>query len=262
MAEEVSFILDGEGVTLAGIELADLAYMLEQFELAVKDVARDAGDDPAEVKLSLVGVAEGSGDYTLRANKKAIAHTAKIAAAVSNRNGTSIPWNARAKVERIHGRAGKRRMSVEVKGEKSPGVHFRAKMLPNERLFDAPRSFGATTVVARVIRSGGEQGSRTAELELSDGQKIVAAVQTKELAVDLGKLLYETVELHGRVIWNSENWKIHKFTVIEIGSYSKQGSSPTSALNELRGIVGGMWDQIDVTSHFLDLRAGDDEVAQ
>jgi hypothetical protein len=256
MADDLTFILDGEDILPGAVALADLGYMLQQFELAVKDVARSVGDNPEAIKIALTEIRSGSVEYALVANNPAKQHTAAIAAAVNHRDGTSIPWSARRKVELIHGRAKKKNMAFGVRGEKSPGIQFSFKVQPNDKLFDAPRTRGATSILAYIIKAGGDPGNLTSEIRTSDGQRLTAAVRSEDVALQLGALLHQTVELHGVAVWNSENWKLHHFSIDEVGAYRKKDSDPVAALGQLHAISGEFWDQIDVTAYFNDLRSG------
>jgi hypothetical protein len=260
--DEVVFTIDGRDVHPDSVSVGDLAYVLDNFERAVKAVATANGDDPESILITLDDIREGSGTYALKANNPARAHATTIALAIDQRDSSLLPPNARRYISNVHGRGRTKNWSFGISGKSRNGSDFRAIIRPNTQLFDAARTFGATSVVATVIKAGGEAGRRVAELRLADGDYLTAKVASHDLAVELGHCLFKEVELIGRAIWNTDNWRLYKFTITEIGPYRKESSNPALAIEQLREVTGGFWDSINVTQYMNGLRGDDNGITQ
>lgn len=259
MTDDVTLTLDGKDVSPETVDARDLAYILENLARAVREVAYAAGDSPESVQMSLTSVVTGSSGYTFTANNPGRAHTATVVSAIELGDGTALPFKARKCLSAIHGRIRKHNWTLEIAGKTQSGHPYRTLIRPKARLFDAPRIWGDTSILATIIKAGGESGRRIAEIRMTDGSHFTAKVSTVDLAKRLGKLLYEQVELHGKAIWNAESNLLDTFTITSIGPYRKDASNPPLALEQLSKLTQGHWDTIDVASYLKELR-GDDGV--
>jgi hypothetical protein len=260
--DEIELKIDGRDVRPEAISVGDLAYILDNLERAVKAVARANGDDPEAVLITLAGVQTGSGKFPLKANNPARSHTTTVVMAIEQRDASLLPPDARRYIGNVHGRIRTKNWSCEINGKSRNGVPFRALVRPDTPLFESPKTWGATSIVAKVIKAGGEGRHRSAELRLADGTHITAKISSHDLTIELGGSLFKELELHGRAIWDANTWHIQTFTITDIGPFRKETSNPTLALEQLREANGGFWDTIDVSTYLNDLRAGDSGVFQ
>jgi hypothetical protein len=232
--EEVVLTIDGRQVHPDTVSVGDLAYILDNFERALKAVALQNGDAPDSIFIALGDVREGSSGYALKANNSARGHATTIARAIDLRDASLLPPNARRYIGNVHGRLRTNNWSVGISGKNRNGIQFTATIRPDTPLFEAARTWGATSLVATIIAAGGENRRRHAQIRLSDGTELTAKVATHALTEELGHCLFKEVELKGRAIWDVSTWQIYTFTITEIGPYRKESSNPILAIEQLR----------------------------
>jgi len=241
--------VDHEQIRPDNLPLRDVAYVLTQLARAVHALA---SEEPSEalgqpVSLSLIGIHDGSGRYEIKCDKRGNRHAGRIIDALESRDGSKLSPRARDAVQKIHGRARKNGWSTySIESRQASGVRV-ARVKPLEKIFDQPAIVGGTSVLALINKVGGDIGKGRAEIYLPGKHKVNAKVKTTDLAVELGKLLYQTIELQGNATYSPESMEIREFEIHRIGKYI--GSDPVDAINQLSDLDSQRWDGIDVVAH-------------
>lgn len=256
--DQIVLTIEGEGISPETIDVGDLAYVLGNFQRAVEAIAEHDAPLGGPVKVSLSAVTDGSGRYTLSTSPSTRAHAATAIAAIETRDSSRLPYKARKCLQAIHGRGKKYEWGFKLEERTAAGVISATAFSSDEdQLFDRPRLYGATSIIANIIKAGGESTSRTAILRLPDGTTLQAGVSSQALTEQLGGMLYRTVELHGTAVWSSEDQKITRFTIKEVGGYRLEQSDPHAALGELSEAADGFFDELDVDDYVRRLRLGE-----
>lgn len=174
------------------------------------------------------------------------------------KDGTLLSPKARDAVKRIHGRAKKSGWSsFGIESWESSKSVRKVLVEPSRKLFDSPRIQGGTSVLAHVIKAGGDVGRRRAEIKLPDARRINAQVKTQDLTEKLGHLLYQTVELTGHAVYNSQTIELVELEIRAIGTFA--GSDPIEAVQQLPDLGGGGWEGVKVVDRIEDFRNGIDD---
>ncbi|NOY42803.1 MAG: hypothetical protein GXP26_13335 [Planctomycetes bacterium] len=254
MTKEAFFKIESEGLNPRTMPLGDLAYILENLNKAVSEIAEANGCEQKNIRISLAEIREGSEECVFVCGPETHQYFTEMAVAIESRDPSLIPEQARTRISNIHARTKKRGWVFGISEYEKNGRDYRVYVTPDDTLFDKPRTMGATSIVARILKVGAEDDNWSVRLRLPDGAKLTAKVKTESLACQLGRLLTKRVELHGKSTWNSENWRLHAFQVESIGDYVEEDSDPLNAMKLLQEATGGFWDTIDVDAHIQDLR--------
>jgi hypothetical protein len=257
MPKEIFFTIDGHGIRPETMPLGDLAYILDNWSKAIGDVADAAGHGAGSIQISLVQVSDGSNRCHLTCGTRTYQFALAIATAIALRDPSRIPESAKERIANIHARTKSRDWSFGI-GEYSAAVEYLAYISPGDTLFEEPKTYGATSIVAKILRVGAEEGRFSARLRMPDGAKLTARIQSESRVCSLGSLLTKHVELHGRAIWNPDDWRLQSFTVESLGEYIQEESDPAGALEELKGATSGFWETVDVDSYLRELRSDSD----
>lgn len=248
--------INRERIRPGNLPLKDVAYVLEQLAVAINELAADDQKSSVgkRVSVNLVGISDGSGRYVLQSDDAGHRYANKIIDALENRDGSKLSPKARNAVTRIHGRAKKSGWSeFKIESRQSGGRVHSVSVLSTQQLFRKQRLIGDTSLLATILKAGGEQGKTCAEIRLIDGQRVNAKVKTKELTESLGRLLYQTVELKGRAVYDAETMVLDQFAVFEIGEYGSL--DPAVALSQISVIDADRWIGVDVTAHLNGIRS-------
>ncbi|MGV3485362.1 MAG: hypothetical protein ACO1RT_13165 [Planctomycetaceae bacterium] len=260
MNDEIVFVVDGKVDDKPArpdtLPLKDIAYVLEKFAAAVQAISDTEDHFAGRIELYLVSIENGSGRYLLKSDNRGHKHAGTIIDALDRRDGTRLPLRARRAIESIHGRTKKHGWEFGIESRTSSGGLRQITVAPRRKLFNEPAAQGGTSVLADVIKAGGEIGNCRALLKLPDGTLVNAKVKTKELTEQLGSLLYKRVELVGDATWSTETLKIAEFTIYSLGQYSSLESDPVATLKLLSELSDGAWEQIDVSAYIAELREG------
>ncbi|MGO8751351.1 MAG: hypothetical protein ACLQNE_35845 [Thermoguttaceae bacterium] len=249
MSKEIRVTISGENVSLETLDWGDTIELLKDLRIALCAMAAPGRTGEA-MHVSLASIQEGSVTIAMRADDRARNVLGRITSAIERDDPSGIPIKARRGIRSISKRAKLRSLNVGLDGDDVP----RATITHDHAVFTTPKMHGATSLLARVIRVGGE-GKATAKLRLSDNEEITAHVPNADLAQALGALLYQRVELRGEATWSARSFKILAFKVTSLGTYIESKSDPVRALAELREASHGFWDTVDPDEYIRELRS-------
>jgi hypothetical protein len=255
--KQITFTIEGSGVSPQSLPLGELLLMLDNLFGAT--VATAKGEFPSvsaqSLPISLTEIQPGSATMVFEADSVAHISITNIIYALEGdeERAKKVPQTARARIERIQQRVKARNWRATLAASDN-GDWREATIAPDTILFAEPVTKGTTTLLAYIIRVGGEF-KRTATLKFADLSHITARVATRELTEQLGEMLYDYVELHGEAEWYSRNWLLKSFRVTGVGSYRESTSQPLKALQDLQDVSGGFWDSIDVNEYLRELRS-------
>lgn len=119
-------------------------------------------------------------------------------------------------------------------------------------LFHTPEIEGETSLLAYIIRVGGENPP-TATIRV-DNARLTVPIVSQEVAEKLGPSLYRFVELHGKATWRASDWELTDFRILDVGPYREDKSNPRAALDELAAASDSIWDSIDPNEFVRELR--------
>lgn len=122
---------------------------------------------------------------------------------------------------------------------------------------------GLTTLYGRFFKVGG-LGPQTASLQLDDGKRVSVRLRDKEMAIDLGKRLHQTIGLEGEAVWFTDTDELKSFEAHKISSFSDRNADESvrtfsDALEALRKVSGDRWDKVDPERYLKDLRSDEEE---
>lgn len=250
MSNKIALTINGEGVSPETVPIADLIHILSQFSTALKATAESQGTLPRNINISLVDIRDGSDELTLHTDAKTHKHAQRIVDSLSSGDASGLPAKARNSLQNLWSRLNSRKWDVEVSRN---GKSTAATIRHDKPLFGSTTTAGTTSVVAYIIRAGGDDP--TVAIKLQTGERLTAAVESRDLAQSLGKLLYKNVELIGEAMWATADFKMLTFRVTEIGKYVQEQSDPAATLETLSRLSGGLWDEIDPDEYLSDMRS-------
>jgi len=105
---------------------------------------------------------------------------------------------------------------------------------------------GETVLYGEVKRAGGIEP--TVEFQTVDGRTLYCPT-TANIAIQLGKMLYQAVALKGDAKWDVDTFEVQDFVIREVVGYRKIPLH--EAFESLREVVGNVFDQIDDVNQFV-----------
>jgi hypothetical protein len=234
------------------ISLTDLLELLRRFNTATVATSLENGLSPDEVFLSLPAISQGSAVLTLRANERTFKNASRVVDAIARRDASLIPPMARRALHDVWKKAQKRSWAITIQPSNGVDAPSSAVIDPNVTLFSTLSASGSTSVLAYIVRAGGENPP-TATIRVQ-GERLTVPVAGQDIAERLGGLLYQFVELHGQAVWSTNDGRLVDFRIRELGPYSERRSDPRGALDELATASGGYWDTIDPDDYMRDQR--------
>ena len=101
---------------------------------------------------------------------------------------------------------------------------------------------GETALTGRVMRVGGAT-RRTCSLRLPGRQRLLyCKVLHRDVARELGKILYQDVQVRGVATWFKRTWEVHSFEIESARRLRPQNL--LDALHSLYEAGGKAWDQV------------------
>jgi hypothetical protein len=251
MANSVNVKIDGDDVRPETVSIADLADVLRCLYQAFSAFAVAKGVSKDSISIGLTKVEGGSDSLCLEMDSETSRYSTSLIEDVANRNDSHLPLATRNGLLELQSKA--RTRSWDGIWLSSANTTAVAGLLPEIDLFtESPLVTGGTSLLARIIRVGGE--SPSAKVKLSTGENFTAEVCGRGLAESLAEYLYQWVEVSGEATWNSHTLAITHLRITGIGPFSDKTSDPKAALTELREVSGGFWDSINPTDFLKDMR--------
>ena len=247
MTKKIQLSIDGKNVRPETVGIADLLEVLTKFNAALSATAKHGGMNPDDMQISLTHIEAGSNILTFTTDDKTDQYSQPIIDAINDSDVTTLPAAARRPIIDLWKKTCNR--SWEGIGvARQNGRTASATIQPSKPLFEHADLHGSTAIVAYIIRVGGE-GKPTANIRLSDGEKLTAGVSTRSVAEHLGELLFKHVEVKGDAVWSVPGWKLTGFVITGVGDYMEETSNPVEALDDLADASGGFWDTVDPTAY-------------
>jgi hypothetical protein len=147
-------------------------------------------------------------------------------------------------------KARNRQWTIALQNSEPEAVIDPQKGVPREQYFK-----GSTSIFAKVIRVGGNAPSVLVQLPNNERRTFV--VSGKEVAQQLGGMLYQRVVLHGDARWLRGNRKLADFKVRKVGGYSDNTANPAETMKDLSRIMGHHWDGVNADEYLKEERYGD-----
>lgn len=254
MSSEIKITIAGKDVRPDTVPLPDLLDILQKMHSVIVATAQDSGVKKDDIKISLTGVSGGSDTLTLTVDDKTLRHAQRVVDAVKTKNAALIPRRARAGLYDVWKKASAKSWHVKIQRGTNGSVESSATIDPNKSPFSNTVTSGDTSLLAYIVRVGGENPS-TANLRIAGHQKVTATIKSRDVAEQLGGYLFQYVELQGKATWNTEDWSIHSFVINSIGSYCEKNSNPAGALEELAQTSSGIWDTVDPDDFLREIRS-------
>jgi hypothetical protein len=254
---DITFRIEGSGINPQSLPLGELLPLLDNLLAATFATAK--GEAPSvtqrSLPISLTDIRPGSATMVFEAESVAHISITNIIYALEGdeERAKRVPQSARSRIERIQQRVKARNWKVSL-GASENGDWRETTIAPDTILFSEPVTRGSTSLLAYIIRVGGEF-KRTVTIKFPDLSHLTARVATRELTEQLGEMLYDYVELHGDAEWYSRNWMLKSFKVTGIGDYRESTSEPIRALQDLGDASAGFWDNIDVDQYLREMRS-------
>lgn len=253
------FTIHGEGVSPETVPVNDLFDLVKHFQTAVRSADNSTNKDDDPMFFSLVGVREGSDTATLNVSSQAgIVALRRVATSISEDRISDLPPAAQKSLRSIWTLLFNRGYeSVEFVGN---GIGFGSASIRATDDPPGPKTLkGITTLYGQNVKTGGSQRP-SSEIKLAGRKRAVAfRLANKELAEELGHLLYSTVGLEGEATWDPDTGDLVGFIAQKLSPYQHRGGERKSstlkhkfaALSELDG---ERWNDIDVDKFVSDLR--------
>jgi len=127
--------------------------------------------------------------------------------------------------------------------------------LPSESAIEVPSPEyhrGETVIYGKIERVGGVRPR--VRLRISD-REVISADINGEQSREPGSRMYSQAGLRGQATWDAQDGSIVYFRVEEVLHYHP--AKVTSAFDELRTLVKGAYDEVDINDYALKVREGE-----
>lgn len=247
--------LSGEGVRPHLIPAGDLAQLLIAAEQSVLGLA--ARENPGEADSLVVGLAAVRDEsigfaFTSNRPESALAAYRELVTLTENRAFRSLPARS------LEGLKTLTNFSREHRGVTQFWNGTTAKPLlelPSDFAIEVPSpeyQRGETVIYGKIERVGGVRPR--VRLRISE-REVISADINEEQSRELGSRMYSHAALRGQATWDAQDGSIVYFRVEEVLHY--QPSKVSAAFDELRAVVNGAYDRVDVEDHALKVREGE-----
>jgi hypothetical protein len=250
MTRPLEIRIEGDGVSRETVDLADLAEILAAVRAAVGEAEEKRRPGATQAVVSLESIADGSLAIALKAGPRAAQVYSRLIGAIASDDPRGLSSSALRGADRLSLKARAKNWKIGL----SNGNGHAAQILPDKPLFSSSCVNGQTALVVTVVRVGGED-KRTAQVRLADGKIITASVASRDLATQLGALLYQTIEVAGEARWSAKNGVLLSLRIDGIAAYAEASSNPLAAMRELNKLAGGFWDSIDPDQYVGEIRS-------
>lgn len=261
MSEEISPLitmrLSGRDMIPGEVRSRELAEVIASFEEMLACVVADQHTNVKkdDVLIGISSLEDGSIRLGFRSTWAAMVVAAylSVAHAVSENEFTSLPGNSLKALDKIIAFTRHHNCVAEFRNPNNDELI--ASITPSTNTEVSGLIYGRTTIYGQILRVGGKKPRVT--VETTSGFPIFCDVSL-ELAQDLGRRLYEFAEFSGTAAWNPHSWEIRKF---HIETFTPSNiKTPEQTMNELRGLVGQYFNDIDdVESYVSSIRRASED---
>ncbi|HMR81722.1 MAG TPA: hypothetical protein PKE30_01270 [Niabella sp.] len=231
------------------VKPSEIAQLLANFERVIINQAQleSPGIDSDEVLFCFDKIDDQSLDLIFKVIKLKeilVGSYLTIATAFNTGDYSKIDRNAISplrdivKFTRKHNCEGSFKLNDETLSSFTPNVEIN---------YNLPQSIkGETTIYGKIIRVGGEEPR--IHFRTSDDEKLIFDID-EILAKKLATKLYDFIGITGTATWNINNFKIENFKIDKIIEIDNKPITET--LEELRGIIGKYWDEVEDVDSYL-----------
>ncbi len=246
--------IKGDDVSPETVDVGDLLAVLAGLRGAL---AETAGPN-CDTGLFLIGIEEGSDALLFEADRPMLDAGIRITNALNSADFSNVPLAAHRHLRLIWKTVFDNGWdSCEFTGNGS-GIGRASITCSNELFPEQMTVRGRTTVYGVCQRVGGER-KKSATLKMLNGVSKSVTLKTKELALQLGKRLYQTIGLEGEGIWNATTLELQDFRADTLSPFrdrSESGEQYTvnDSLKVLSDAAGTRWNNVDADKYVEELR--------
>jgi hypothetical protein len=240
----MKIVIDGENIHPASMDAAELGKFLISYSSAVKEIKSESNSF-----IAIEGIEDNCIAIKFKANRSAaVAHLTLIA--FLSGEAVSISETCQKHVKEMISFSRVHSATILLPGSrrhKSFTINKDTR-LPHRQ---AMKHRYQTRIYGELVEVGGV----TPNIHLVyRGKKITCRIPTKEMAVELGRRLYDFIGLEGTATVEGGSWEIQEFSVSGILPYShKPGKDPFSKLREL---AAPYFNGVDADQYAKELREG------
>ena len=243
--------LTSQGALPKRVRSKDIATIISSFEEIVSLIALETNSsikiDKDSIILGLSAV--GSGSYEFETNAPELCSNAfsTVANAFHSQNLFSLSSPVRDELKQI----------VDVVKTRGFCLLFNSLTVNNASSFllspetkipEITLIRGETVLYGIATRAGGKKPKIQFQ-PIQNRKKLVLADTSREIAVEVGKRLYQEVALEGIAEWNPEDGEVEKFEAKRLLDY--QETKPLEAFKILRDKYGDIFSDIDDVDEFI-----------
>jgi len=251
LADQFEFTIDGENVQLSTVDISEIADICKAIHSAIAPRGKARG---REVAVTFRNIRSGTVtlEFESQDSKTALEYK-RLIKAISDDDPTGLSNAAKRSAIKLSEKAKSRNWSFALRN----GSGETALISPSKPLFSSEFIRGSTSLLARIIRAGGDD-KKTATITLANGQRLTALVASEEVTRLLGQRLYETIEIQCEARWFNKDGSVIWLKITGIGNYSVAARNPVQAIAELSALSKGIWDKIDPDAFVRDIRSCED----
>lgn len=250
--------IEGPDVTPESVDIVDLVKVLLALRNAVEVISKSDQGECGDVVLCLIGIAEGSDLLTLSGSPIALRSTSRLTVAIANNRFETLPYASHQHLRAIwkatfdNGWTACRFLANGSQITPTEITEDR-ELFPDKKLFR-----GRTTVFGECVRVGGD-GRKSATLKLLNGEKKTIRLKSKELAIELGHRLFQTVGLNGEAFWSIDGHQLEDFRADELTPFQDRDADVKErtirqSIEALANAAGNRWDNVDPDEFVAALR--------
>ena len=207
----IRFKIEGDNVRPETVPLKDLAAAALMLERAVRhNCSKDPLALPEDEELHLTNVSEGSLALELEGSQRIINSAWAIQVAIGNADLSVLDARTRRAIEKLADFGRVRGWTYAIESIDAY-VRFSSATLPS-----AVPIKSRTSICGYLVRVGGKDPR--ALLKTPRGE-VPVVLADAAMATELGRRLYEWIELYGDATYDARDWSIQKFVATSIGSF-------------------------------------------
>ena len=251
-------VFEGPSINPYRVSYSDLGEALRAFGRLAAGGSVDEGEtesSPDGKKLHLIGVKSGSAIYRVAGPRPSLAqrNLQRVGETLADPTITAENEYIINPIETLSKYAERLNCTISAR---EPGDEGRilARIEPGvfERLFAPQFIKGDTQFVARVQRIGGASRQSCGLKVPFRSRMLICSVRDRDLARQIGQLLYEHVVVRGEATWVGSTFAVYHFRIDEARTLKRGGVA--DGFRALREAGGHHWDDIPDPRSFL----GDD----